>query len=254
MATTQPLTPKQIDALLARFMDGQTTVEEEQTLALFFRQRNIVRPEWEPYKQMFAYFDHGMEDDGVNNEASGKKRHPRWRWIAAVVAVLLAGGAITLWQCLPSANPEQAAIAQSPSLPQGETREDKPLAPLNPHGKPMTTIASAPRTTTDNVKNNKKRARKARRRNTPSPTDIISKEPFHIAKLVMPENDSIADESFRETYVLAIKQQDVMMKRAQYIEETLEENGFKPIRQEDGTIIYTKDIETTTTNDDLNII
>ncbi len=51
---------KDIATLLDKFMAGATTIEEEQTLADYFRSEQRVPAEWEDYKDMFAYFDNGM--------------------------------------------------------------------------------------------------------------------------------------------------------------------------------------------------
>lgn len=46
---------KQIRQLLTRFMEGHTTVEEEQEIARWFAARSEVAPDLEDYRQMFAY-------------------------------------------------------------------------------------------------------------------------------------------------------------------------------------------------------
>lgn len=56
---------KQIRQLLTRFMEGQTTVEEEQEIARWFAARPKVAPDLEDYRQMFAYFDAGMPEVDV---------------------------------------------------------------------------------------------------------------------------------------------------------------------------------------------
>lgn len=42
------------------FLDGMTTVEQEQQLAEYFRSARDVPPEWEPFRKMFGWFDSGM--------------------------------------------------------------------------------------------------------------------------------------------------------------------------------------------------
>ena len=65
---------KQIRQLLTRFMEGHTTVEEEQEIARWFAARREVAPDLEDYRQMFAYFDAGMpeEDVAVTPVAAGR--------------------------------------------------------------------------------------------------------------------------------------------------------------------------------------
>lgn len=48
--------------LIGKFLNGKSTLEEEQLLGDFLRQSESLPDELLPYKQMFAYFDHGMTD------------------------------------------------------------------------------------------------------------------------------------------------------------------------------------------------
>ena len=48
-----------IRQLIVRFMDGHTTVEEEERLAQYFRTGDVPE-EWSKYKEMFAFFDEEM--------------------------------------------------------------------------------------------------------------------------------------------------------------------------------------------------
>lgn len=49
-----------IESMLARFLDGTTTAEEEQCLARYFRETYDLPDEWQVYRDMFAYFDDCM--------------------------------------------------------------------------------------------------------------------------------------------------------------------------------------------------
>lgn len=51
---------QEIQQLLDMFLDGMTTVEQEQRLAEYFRSARDVPPEWEPFRKMFGWFDSGM--------------------------------------------------------------------------------------------------------------------------------------------------------------------------------------------------
>ena len=91
-----------ISNLLERFMNGESTLAEEELLSRYFATHE-VDAEWEPYKQMFAYFDSGMADEAQPAAAKEAEQAPqpnvvRLRWLrvaaAAVVALLLATG---LW-------------------------------------------------------------------------------------------------------------------------------------------------------------
>ena len=50
----------QIDELLERFMQGETSLDEEQLLADYFRSADHIPAQWEAYRTMFRYFDEGM--------------------------------------------------------------------------------------------------------------------------------------------------------------------------------------------------
>ena len=82
-----------IARLLERFMDGLTTIEEEDMLARYFRSHDVPA-EWVPYKQMFAYFDQGMPagQPAVLSGRGHRVRHVAVALLgvaAAVVAILL---------------------------------------------------------------------------------------------------------------------------------------------------------------------
>lgn len=50
----------QIQQLIDKYMNGQTTVDEEQLIARYFRTATDVPDSLKPYRDMFAYFDEGM--------------------------------------------------------------------------------------------------------------------------------------------------------------------------------------------------
>ena len=50
----------EIKQLIDRYMNGQTTVDEEQLIARYFRSATDLPDDLQPYRDMFAYFDEGM--------------------------------------------------------------------------------------------------------------------------------------------------------------------------------------------------
>lgn len=54
------MTAMQIQQLIDKYMNGQTTVDEEQLIARYFRNATDVPDSLKPYHDMFAYFDDGM--------------------------------------------------------------------------------------------------------------------------------------------------------------------------------------------------
>lgn len=119
----------QIQQLIDKYMNGQTTVDEEQLIARYFRSATDVPDSLKPYRDMFAYLDEGMplgtlpEFDGSAGQAdtrvapdSSKVVAPRrhslrmaawWSGAAAVAAAV----ALLLIMYRPSAPVQPIASA-----------------------------------------------------------------------------------------------------------------------------------------------
>lgn len=78
---------KNIEQLIKRFMDGQTTVEEESRIAEYFRTHD-VEDEWKAYKDMFAWFD-----DGMPIQQETEKHKTRNSQKAKIIAFAMAAAA-----------------------------------------------------------------------------------------------------------------------------------------------------------------
>ena len=122
---------QQIEALLDKFMDGQTTVEEEAQLADYFRSADVPA-EWEDYRAMFDYFDSGMEGDLAPVEQSRpsltRQMGRRWWGIAAAACITAAIVAtVALHSPTTTVVPETPSIASSEAhnqaTPIGETQD-----------------------------------------------------------------------------------------------------------------------------------
>lgn len=98
-----------IQSLLDKYLDGVTSLEEERLLSEYFRTQSVP-PEWEDYREMFAWFDGGMkgkflqDDNGINiaetarNQASAKHSKLRRMSLPWLAAACLAGALIWgLW-------------------------------------------------------------------------------------------------------------------------------------------------------------
>lgn len=120
----------EIKQLIDRYMNGQTTVDEEQLLARYFRSATDLPDDLQPYRDMFAYFDEGMplgalpEFDGSAGQAetrvapdSSKVVAPRRHslrmaaWWSGAVAVAVAAVALLLIMHRPSAPVQPIASA-----------------------------------------------------------------------------------------------------------------------------------------------
>ncbi len=117
-------TPQLID-LLARFMDGATTVEEETQLSNFFRTatdddrpKDIPVADWQAYGEMFRMFD--AEQTTAVETRKPRRIALRWTAVAAASAAVLLLGALTLWHH-PS---EDAAPLAQVTQPVSETVAD----------------------------------------------------------------------------------------------------------------------------------
>ena len=104
---------QQIEALLDKFMDGQTTVEEEAQLADYFRTHDVPA-EWEDYRDMFGYFDRGMEGDLVSVQQSQasltRLMGRRWWGIAAAACITAAVVGAVLLNRPSTTTPQQPPV------------------------------------------------------------------------------------------------------------------------------------------------
>lgn len=86
--------------LLARFMDGETTVSEETQLARYFRDhpnaptpKGMAQEDWDAYREMFRQFDQGFtnEPHSASTEARPKVRsHTLWHHLTTAAAAAAA--------------------------------------------------------------------------------------------------------------------------------------------------------------------
>ena len=82
------MTAMQIQQLIDKYMNGQTTVDEEQLIARYFRNATDVPDSLKPYRDMFAYFDDGMplgalpEFDGSAGQADTRVAHDSSKVVA----------------------------------------------------------------------------------------------------------------------------------------------------------------------------
>ena len=88
---------QEIEILLERFMEVRTSLGEEARLSEFFRQTPDLPSEWEPYREMFAYFDSGMPDV----EAATPRPVPVWyrrrKVVTWLAAACLAVCMVSMW-------------------------------------------------------------------------------------------------------------------------------------------------------------
>ena len=88
------LTNKNITDYIDRFMEGETTNEEEQAIYRYFRSADVPK-HLEAYKPMFAWYEQGMPDKSSNRhraDSGSPKKRFRFsisRWKAGIAALLV---------------------------------------------------------------------------------------------------------------------------------------------------------------------
>ncbi len=206
------LSQQQAGALLDRYMDGLTTLEEEAALRRYFSTHDDIPDEWQDYKVMFTYLDNGMEDG--NLPAQEPQRTPfiaqmgrRWWGIAAAACITAAIVVTAVLQHQPSSPtlPKQPAVtAQAdndtvPATPPAVETEPQQLAAT-------TSACPVGRGSASTVR----QASRSRR--------------------LQAENAKLARENERLQRELAD------LKRRAFLID-LEANGFRAVQDEDGSIV-----------------
>ena len=81
-----------IEALLEKYDNGETTLQEEQQLKNYFS-KETVAPSLEVYKPMFAYFSQTQQEQFTKDvPLEPKKTYSMYKWISvAAVTVLMLG-------------------------------------------------------------------------------------------------------------------------------------------------------------------
>ena len=99
-------TKEYINELLNKYMEGTSTLEEEDILSQYLAQEHIPA-EWEPYRLLFA------EIESMRPAARPKRHWLRWTAIAAVIAGVIYMAIPTPQTELPQAKP---LVAQADSI------------------------------------------------------------------------------------------------------------------------------------------
>ena len=104
-----------IETLLELFMQGETSLEQEQELSEFFANSTSIPEEWEAFREMFAYFDAGMPI-----KAEKQKRN-----IARPVWALLAAAAVAAIAIMVAPHLRHNHITEQTTTPQPITEDNK---------------------------------------------------------------------------------------------------------------------------------
>lgn len=90
------MAPNKIEALLEKYDNGETTLQEEQQLRVYFTQEDVA-PHLESYRSLFQYFaqtknEQLSEDVQLFPKANTIKTYTMYKWLSvAAIAVLMIG-------------------------------------------------------------------------------------------------------------------------------------------------------------------
>ena len=198
---------QQIKDLLNKFMDGQTTVEEEAALGDYFRTHEVPR-EWEDYRLMFDYFDRGMEGELITPYEPGQSftrlMGRRWWGVSAAAAITAVIVALAVLH-----RPATTIGTQSPAIVKNEKVDTPTTVALEKEEMPQLAVSTPP-----------KPASRVKSTATPS-----------LTRRLKAENDRLARENER----LQCELED-LRRRAFIID--MEANGYKAVMGEDGRIVF----------------
>ncbi len=149
------MTDKDIRQLVARFMEGETSLDEERRLAEYFRS-HPAEPGLEDVAAMFALFDTGMPIEGVTDvqpkvqPARRTTLHPAWWMAVAAVAVLLVAFVFSVQfqapTCEPQPQPVVTYVPQPPvaEQPAPQVVHEQPVAQAKAMAKPKAKSVAEP--------------------------------------------------------------------------------------------------------------
>lgn len=194
---------KYIARLLDRFLQGDSTLEEEQILADYFRSAADLPTEWEDFRTMFRYFDQGMEhiDYAQQEEAASGllsaspsvgRRSSRW-WLTAAASLLILVGMAVSFYHFQQEKPTQVAMTHVRQQPIAR-KVNMPSAPIaipkESQGRKAVVVASRSKSMGDGP-----HGRKTSRKAQGAAAQISAKE--HAVEHPM-SLESTADASFEE--------------------------------------------------------
>lgn len=205
-------TKEYIEKLLAKYMDGTTTLDEEDALAQYFRHQEVPR-EWEDYRLLFQEIDAMKPVSPEIAETEPKiieidRENRRKRWMVWGVAAAAVAGILYF------------AIPPKPI---------EPTAPLTAKVDTVTTVVQpeirTSETKTDTISPRKTPVQSPKRsRRKPRPTMLDHDKAY----VLMAQAEQEIRDVERQ---LAQCQQEI-------VEAQLAALGYIPVMQEDGTIIY----------------
>ena len=213
-----------IEQLLTRFMEGTSTLEEEDLLARYFKEEKHLPEAWKAYREMFAMFD--AERDKINDSSMPKRtRLLPWYWTMAAAITLLALVGVRLWNQKKEVVPLAVHITEIVETKQVETEhialpsqmelnENVELAVLQP------------------TETSKKLSK-------PKPRKVVPVQKRHMTKEEVEEAIRIlAEENARLKAQLDSAQREINEVRRQVMMAKMQACGYLPVYQEDGSVEF----------------
>jgi len=217
-----------IQSLLDKYMEGTTTLEEEDVLHQYFT-RSDVPAEWEDYRMLFAEID--------SMRPAEKTPHRWWPWSMAAAAVVAALVVFAITQSLPENRPESDVIAQEQPHPQQPHPQPLPRREGSSYTQDEDSVGksreehSAPLPSGEGLgKGLQEKGQQGvpkRRLRKPQPTMTDYDKAYALMAEAAKEQQQAEQE-------MEQAQQEILHVR-------LTAAGYVAIQQEDGTIIYTNE-------------
>lgn len=189
-----------IGRLLDRFMEGTSTLEEEDILSWYFSQ-NQTPTEWEQYRLLFA------ELEAMKPTAKPKRRWMLWSAAAAVVAGVV-------YMAVPSpqtVQPSQSLVAQADTT-------------VQIHSEQTPTDLKQDKTTQQYMEKNVPVHQEKRRMRKTEPTIHDYAKAYTLMAEAEQERQNV--------------EQQMAQCQQELVEAQLAAYGYVPVMQEDGSILY----------------
>ena len=185
-----------IRTLIKRFMDGQTSLEEESRLADYLRTHDVGE-DLLPYKRMFAWFDEGMPLESqqadkftsrqtISHTSTNSQSSRFSRKTVCLIAAAAAAIALLVLVAWPKAEPQQ--MAENTAMPHIQESNE-------PATTPDTLTADTATTVVPMKKARRRKPRIDRYKPMPPKTYIAETAQDHAAY----EAELLAEEKIRET-------------------------------------------------------
>lgn len=213
-----------IEQLLTRFMEGTSTLEEEDLLARYFKEEKHLPEAWKPYREMFAMFDAERDKENVSSMPKRKRLLP-WYWTVAATITMLALVGIRLWNHEDEEVP--LAVQKTETVEKIQVETEPVVLPSQLELKEKVELAVLPL------------AEQSQTLSKPKPQKVIPVQKRHMTKEEVEEAIRIlAEENARLKAQLDSAQREINEVRRQVMMAEMQACGYLPVYQEDGSVEF----------------